>query len=169
MSFSIASRKAQYQAQRWNRCATHVSRQCTSYAFHPEKMETRPMRATVHPPLHSERTLRCLVIATTFVLLCAQTDYASAVAPEAVPSACVTATDATADDLAERFTAEILSRHPDHMARLYAPDAALQGLASSALRTDYAGVREYFLYFLQYNPLVKFEERRLEVGLQFSD
>ena len=89
---------------------------------------------------------------------------ASAATPE---RACVVATDATATELSQRFVAALQTRHPDRVTRLYGNDGALQGFASPVSRGDYASIREYYLYFLQFDPQLKFEERQIELGCNF--
>ena len=90
-----------------------------------------------------------------------------AATPELMAPACAMATDATAITLAERFSAALQTRHPDRVTRLYAGDSQLQGFASPVTRADYASMREYFLYFLQFEPTVKFEDRQIDVGCNF--
>ena len=59
------------------------------------------------------------------------------------------------------------TRHPDRVTRLFASDGALQGFASPVARKDYASMREYFLYFLQFEPQIKFEERHVDAGCNY--
>jgi hypothetical protein len=110
---------------------------------------------------------RVLPIVAAGWLVTAFATHASAVTPELIAPACATATEATASMMSDRFNAALQTRHPDRVSRLYASDGAMLGFASSIPRAEYATVREYFLYFLQFEPIAKFEERQLEFGCNF--
>ena len=97
-------------------------------------------------------------------LLSATLAPAHAVTPEVRGPVCEVATDATAVELSNRYNAALQTRHPDRVARLFSADAALLGFASPVARADYAAIREYFLYFLQYEPQIKFESRQVDVA-----
>ena len=102
--------------------------------------------------------------AAAALICCIQISPSAAVTPEMV---CQTANETTATDLANRFIAKLQTRHPDQMTRLFASDGTLLGVASPSQRTDYATVREYFLYFLQYEPQLKFKDQQTESGCNF--
>ncbi len=110
------------------------------------------------------RALR--VIATGWFVTAAAMNC-SAATPELIAPVCAAATEATVSMLSDRFNTALQTRHPDRMSRLYAADAAFKGFASSVPRTEYATVRAYFLYFLQFEPVAKFEERQIEFGCNF--
>lgn len=84
-----------------------------------------------------------------------------------VELSCVAVTDETATTLAERFSAALQTRHPDRTTRLYASDGALQGFASPVARADYASIREYYLYFLQFEPQLTVVDRTVEHGCNY--
>ena len=119
------------------------------------KCNRKPKAAVSLPLSHA--------IATALVY-CIQISPSAAVTPEIV---CQTANETTAIDLANRFIAKLQTRHPDQMTRLFASDGSLLGIASPSQRTDYAAVRAYFLYFLQYEPQLKFLDRQTETGCNF--
>lgn len=91
---------------------------------------------------------------------------AAAVTPEAIV-ACQAVSDTDVIALGERYIAKLQSRHPDQLTRLFASDGAMHGFASPVVRTDYKSVREYFLYFLQFEPQLKFEDRLIEIGCNY--
>lgn len=112
-----------------------------------------------------ERTL--MATATALGLIAGWPVPVLAVAPEAAP-ACESLADAASAEVIGRITAALQSRHPDHVTRLFAADAAVKGFASPVIRNDYAGIRDYFLYFLQYEPTLTFEGRTIETGCNFA-
>lgn len=80
---------------------------------------------------------------------------------------CVVPTAATANDLSSRWVTALKTRHPDRVTRLFASDGALLGFASPVGRASYASIREYYLYFLQFEPQLKFGQHELEGGCNF--
>jgi hypothetical protein len=110
---------------------------------------------------------RALRVIATGWLVAASTLDCNAVTPELIVPACAASTEATASMLSDRFNAALQTRHPDRVSRLYAPDGALQGFASPVARSEYATLREYFLYFLQFEPIAKFEDRQVDLGCNF--
>lgn len=123
------------------------------------------MLATSSRPSHRERHL--FVALTAMAVLVGAHRSVSAVTPEAAP-ACEALADATAAELTRRIDAALKSRHPDHITRLFAADAVMKGFASPLVREDYAGIRDYFLYFLQFEPVLTFEGRQIETGCNFA-
>jgi len=82
-------------------------------------------------------------------------------------STCEKATDALAAAFLDQWKTAIQSQHPDHVARLFSLDAAMQGFASPVVRSSYATIREYWLYFFQYHPQVRLERQQSEAGCNF--
>lgn len=92
---------------------------------------------------------------------------AAAAGMDAANQTCAPADDATAAGLMEQWTLAIKSQHPDHVARLFAPDATLLGFASPSARANYAQIRAYYLYYFQFSPQVKLEDRQLQIGCNY--
>ena len=108
-----------------------------------------------------------LLCVSAVVVLLGQPSNAGAETQEMAPPSCHMPDDATAASLMERWAEAIKSEHPDHIARLFLPDASMEGIASPVTRTNYDTVREYYLYYFQFSPQVRFEEQRREFGCNY--
>lgn len=123
------------------------------------------MQVSSYRPLKGER---CLLTALASVAMQACLASASfGATPEATPT-CEEMTDAAAKELTERVEAALKSQHPDHVTRLFTSDAILKGFGSPVIRADYASIRNYFLYFLQFAPALTFDSRKIETGCNFA-
>ncbi len=123
------------------------------------------MLVFTYRPSQSERRLMATLMAMSMQVYVALPSFSAT--PETTP-ACEQMADAAAADLAARFDAALKSKHPDHVTRLFTPDAVVKGFGSPVVRVDYASIRDYFLYFLQYEPTLAFEGRRIETGCNFA-
>jgi hypothetical protein len=81
--------------------------------------------------------------------------------------ACTVPDAALASELMERWNGALKTQHPDRVTRLFATDGALLGFASPVARASYMPIRDYYLYFLQFEPQVKVSHRQLETGCNF--
>ena len=89
------------------------------------------------------------------------------VAETTAQATCTIPTEATAHELSEQWNAALKTRHPDRVTRLFASDGALLGFASPIVRGNYMTIRDYYLYFLQFEPQVRIGDRHLELGCNF--
>lgn len=123
------------------------------------------MPVSPYRPSHSERHLLTALLAVSMqaCLVCPSI----AATPEVTP-ACEQMADAAAAEFAARIDAALKSKHPDHVTRLFTADAAIKGFGSPLVRADYASIRDYFLYFLQFEPTLTYENRRIETGCNFA-
>ena len=80
---------------------------------------------------------------------------------------CTLPTVTTARLLMERLNAALKTRHPDRVTELFAKDAEFLGFASSVPRNSYASIREYFLYYLQFEPQVRVNSLQVQSGCNF--
>jgi hypothetical protein len=80
---------------------------------------------------------------------------------------CMVPEAATAAALFEDLNAALKTQHPDRIARLFATDGALRGFASPIARNGYMPIRDYFLYFLQFEPKARVTTRSVEMGCNF--
>jgi uncharacterized protein (TIGR02246 family) len=81
--------------------------------------------------------------------------------------ACVTPPESTAQELMGQWNAALKTRHPDRVTQLFAKDGALMGFASPVPRTAYATIREYYLYFLQFEPQIQVKSSEVERGCNY--
>jgi hypothetical protein len=81
--------------------------------------------------------------------------------PPTVPEA------ATAATLFDDWSAALKTQHPDRITRLFANDGAFRGFASPIARSGYMPIRDYFLYFLQFEPKAQVTTRSVETGCNF--
>ena len=108
-----------------------------------------------------------MLCVSAVVVLLGQPSNAGAETQEMAPPSCHMPDDATAASLMERWAEAIKSEHPDHIARLFLPDASMEGIASPVTRTNYENIREYYLYYFQFSPQVRFEEQQREFGCNY--
>ncbi len=85
----------------------------------------------------------------------------------AEPSRCAVPDAALATTLFEGWNAALKTQHPDRVTRLFETDGGFLGFASPIARTGYMPIRDYFLYFLQYEPKAQVTERHVETGCNF--
>jgi uncharacterized protein (TIGR02246 family) len=77
----------------------------------------------------------------------------------------------TSDDveiLFDRWNKALMTRHPDKVTRNYAPDAVLLATGSNLPRTNYAEIRDYYMYFLQREPVARVESRNVRLGCNIA-
>jgi uncharacterized protein (TIGR02246 family) len=82
-------------------------------------------------------------------------------------TSCTMPTDATAPELMERWQKALQTRHPDRVTRLFTADGALLGFASPVARASYTAIRDYYLYFLQFEPQFKVTGQKIESGCNY--
>ena len=82
-------------------------------------------------------------------------------------SSCASPEVSVAEDLFEAWSVALKTQHPDRVTRLFATDGAFLGFASPVARAGYMPIRDYFLYFLQFEPRVRVTERHVEAGCNF--
>ncbi len=89
---------------------------------------------------------------------------ASAEARGAQRERCVAVTEAQVDALFTRFNDGFQTRDPDVMTALFSDDAVLLPTLSGRMRTDRAGIRDYFVGFLQSRPFGTITESETVLG-----
>ncbi len=72
-----------------------------------------------------------------------------------------------AQDLFDGWNTALKTQHPDRVTRLFAADGALLGFASPVARANYMPIRDYYLYFLQFEPKARVTDRHVETGCNF--
>jgi uncharacterized protein (TIGR02246 family) len=77
---------------------------------------------------------------------------------------CAPITNDEVEVLFERWAKALLTGHPDRVTRNYAPDAVLLPTTSNTPRTNYAEIRDYYFNFLQREPRVRNESRKIHIG-----
>jgi uncharacterized protein (TIGR02246 family) len=77
---------------------------------------------------------------------------------------CAPITSDEVEGLFGRWGKSLLTGHPDRVTRNYAPDAVLLATTSNAQRTTYAEIRDYYFNFLQREPRVRNESRKIRIG-----
>lgn len=82
-------------------------------------------------------------------------------------SGCAVPEPVLAIELFDGWNAALKSQHPDRVTRLFENDGALLGFASPIARTGYMPIRDYFLYFLQFEPKAHVTDRHVETGCNF--
>jgi len=82
-------------------------------------------------------------------------------------SACVVPTQETAKELMARWNAALKTQHPDRVTRLFATDGDLLGFASPVVRASYMTIRDYYLYFVQFEPQVQVTSSHVEAGCNY--
>src|SRR6266849_9259012 len=87
---------------------------------------------------------------------------ASAQAQSTMSCALVTQQEIAA--LFERWNASLATHDADKVTANYAPDAVLLATVSNRPRTDTAGIKDYFVHFLERNPQGTIESRTIRIG-----
>lgn len=78
--------------------------------------------------------------------------------------ACAAATPAQVDALFKQFNDGFQTQNPDVMVPLFSKDAVLLPTVSGKMRTDAAGIRDYFVGFLPNKPFGTITESETTVG-----
>jgi uncharacterized protein (TIGR02246 family) len=66
--------------------------------------------------------------------------------------------------LFDRWNASLASHDPDKVTANYAPDAVLLATVSNRPRTDSAGIKDYFVHFLERDPQGTIDSRTIRIG-----
>ena len=77
---------------------------------------------------------------------------------------CVAVTEAQVNELFTAFNDGFQTRNPDAMVPLFSRDAVLLPTVSGRMRTDAAGIRDYFVSFLANRPFGTVTESETMVG-----
>jgi hypothetical protein len=118
--------------------------------------------------MHLEDLFRHAVTSVTRRLLqglCALPLLLSIASAQAAP--CIFPDRQVAQHLLERWNSTLKSQHPDRVTRLFTADATMLGIGSPITRANYMSIRNYFVYFLQFEPQVAAAQQSLEFGCNF--
>lgn len=88
----------------------------------------------------------------------------SAMPAEARSVTCARVNEAQIAALFDRWNGSLATHDPDKVATNYAPDAVLLPTVSNTPRTTPAGIREYFVHFLEAHPQGKIDTRTIRIG-----
>lgn len=77
---------------------------------------------------------------------------------------CAPVTVAAVEQQFDAFNAAWATKNPDTVAALFAPDAVLLPTVSNTPRTTPAGVRDYFVKFLQNSPVGQIDSSTVKLG-----
>jgi uncharacterized protein (TIGR02246 family) len=77
---------------------------------------------------------------------------------------CVQDTPAQIAALFDRWNESLATHDPDKVVANYAPDAVLLSTLSNVPRTDSAGMKEYFIHFVERNPRATIDTRTIRIG-----
>ncbi len=77
---------------------------------------------------------------------------------------CAPATEQEIAALFERWNASLATHDADKVTANYARDAVLLPTVSNQPRTDGAGIKDYFVHFLERNPQGTIESRTIRIG-----
>ncbi len=92
----------------------------------------------------------------------------AAEAREQTSERCVAVTESQVDGLFTAFNDGFQTRDPDAMVRLFADDATLLPTVSGRMRTDAAGIRDYFVSFLASRPFGTVTESETMLGCNMA-
>lgn len=81
---------------------------------------------------------------------------------------CVAVTQAQVDGLFKEFNDGFQTRNPDVVTALFSKDAVLLPTVSGKMRTDAAGIRDYFVGFLANKPFGTVTESETTVGCNMA-
>jgi uncharacterized protein (TIGR02246 family) len=81
---------------------------------------------------------------------------------------CVAVTEAQVDGLFTRFNEGFQTRNPDVMVPLFSRNAVLLPTVSGQMRTDAAGIRDYFVSFLPNAPFGTITESETTLGCNIA-
>jgi uncharacterized protein (TIGR02246 family) len=77
---------------------------------------------------------------------------------------CAPVNRAAIDQQFSRFNQALLSRDADKVTALFAPDAVLLPTLSDEMRTTRAGIRDYFVHFLEKSPDGRVDKSETKIG-----
>jgi uncharacterized protein (TIGR02246 family) len=77
---------------------------------------------------------------------------------------CEPVSRAAIDQQFTRFNQALLSRDPATVTALFAPDAVLLPTLSDEMRTTHAGIRDYFVHFLEKSPDGRVDKSETRIG-----
>jgi uncharacterized protein (TIGR02246 family) len=81
---------------------------------------------------------------------------------------CVTVTQAQVEGLFKQFNDGFQTQNPDVMVPLFSRDAVLLPTVSGKMRTDAAGIRDYFVSFLANKPFGTITESETTLGCNMA-
>ena len=77
---------------------------------------------------------------------------------------CAPVTQQQIATLFDRWNASLATHDADKVTANYTPDAVLLPTVSNRPRTDRAGIRDYFVHFLERNPQGAIDSRTIHIG-----
>jgi uncharacterized protein (TIGR02246 family) len=101
------------------------------------------------------------------VLICAigeAVTLGTANAPAQSTMTCAPVTQQEVAALFDRWNASLGTHDANKVAANYAPDAVLLPTVSNQPRTDNAGIKDYFVHFLERNPQGTIDSRTVRIG-----
>lgn len=104
--------------------------------------------------------MRKVILATAIMSLFA---VSTAAAETAAPT-CASITKAEVSALFDRWNAALQTGNPEEVAKNYAPDAVLLATVSNKPRTDHAGIKDYFVHFMEKKPNGKINSSTVHIG-----
>jgi uncharacterized protein (TIGR02246 family) len=81
---------------------------------------------------------------------------------------CVAVTEAQVNGLFQRFNDGFQTRNPDVMVPLFSRNATLLPTVSGTMRTDAAGIRDYFVSFLPNAPFGTITQSETRIGCNYA-
>jgi hypothetical protein len=105
---------------------------------------------------------------TSAVAVICATMLGIAIARAQTTMTCVQATPAQIAALFDRWNESLATHDPDKVVANYATDAVLLPTLSNVPRTDPAGMKEYFIHFVERNPRAAIDTRTIRIGCKFS-
>lgn len=96
------------------------------------------------------------------------TSAAAVEARDAHHAQCVAVTEEQVNGLFEQFNAGFQTRNPDVMVPLFSENAVLLPTVSGTMRTDAAGIRDYFVSFLPNRPFGTITESETTLGCNMA-
>ncbi|MDT0307125.1 SgcJ/EcaC family oxidoreductase [Streptomyces sp. DSM 44917] len=124
----------------------------------------------IHLKGRGPRAAAALAVAGLLTLAASADVTAAGATPEAGPAAARpqaqahrAPTRAEIQALFEDWNAALATGDPEAVADLYAPDAALEPTLSNVIRTDRAGIVDYFEHFLAQSPSGEIDQSYVEI------
>lgn len=112
--------------------------------------------------------MRNLMIAATLAIGTAMVALPVKAEAKAKRTACVAVTQAQVDGLFKQFNDGFQTQNPDVMVPLFSRDAVLLPTVSGKMRTDAAGIRDYFVSFLPNKPFGTITESETTIGCNMA-
>ena len=81
---------------------------------------------------------------------------------------CVPVSEAAVNAQFERFNSALATRKPDVVTALFAPAAVLLPTLSAEERTTPAGIRDYFVHFLEKSPVGHIDTSNVRIGCNMA-